>query len=434
MRRTRLLVVSPDFAPSALIGAKRPTKLVIRMRDYGWEPYVLTVLQQCCHHLDPSAPMAEVSQASVVRLPCYSMWQHSSGWRQARPGFGSLTAKVYRLISKITWPFLPIDIWYPWSLIATSCGVDLVRREKIGLMWASAPSLSGVHLAHRIWRRTGIPYIVDFRDVRRVPDGAKLPLQFKRAMRLEKKIVENAAGITYTAPAQIDDLHTLYSGSRNIPSELIHNWFERKEHAPEEPFDKPTILYGGSLYGRTRNLEGFFEALVRLAREQEEPNKGLQFLHFGIEAEKDYFVQKVNEYSLDGVVRLRELLPSRQFESHCRNADILLLVVGRNEGLVEHVKAIPGKIYDYFAVNRPILLIGPEDCEAGKLVKKLKRGIVVADNKPEEIARAIRLLLDREKVRSTLDLSDAAVQDFEVDAVLGKLGTFFGEVYKSHQR
>jgi hypothetical protein len=53
MRKTKLLVVSPDFAPSALIGAKRPTKLVIRMRDYGWEPYVLTVLQQivkdtCC--------------------------------------------------------------------------------------------------------------------------------------------------------------------------------------------------------------------------------------------------------------------------------------------------------------------------------------------------------------------------------------------------
>ena len=105
-----------------------------------------------------------------------------------------------------------------------------------------------------------------------------------------------------------------------------------------------------------------------------------------------------------------------------------MVFVGRTIGLDEHEKAIPGKIYDYMAARRPILVVGPNGCAAGKIVENVRRGLCVPDDNEKMLARAIKRLLDPNQRDSLIDLSDEAVQDFEEKTVVPNIVKFFDYV------
>lgn len=427
--KSKLLIVSPVFAPMAASGAKRATRLAIKIRDYGWLPYVITTPPQHYDSTDPSAPMSSLENIPIIRISCRSVWHNSKWWRRARPGIPLLFAGICRALSKITMPLLPTDDWFPWSLLSTSAGINLVRDNKIDVIWASAPPLSALHLAYRIWKRTGVPYVVDFRDVRH---NFAAPRLAKLAIRSERTVVENAAGITYVAPKQIDTLHSMYYKSTQIPSELIYNWFDplQLDTHNVHNFARPTILHGGILYGGVRRVDGFFAALAKLRKSETYKSRQFQFLHLGLKAEMPFLTQKVGQYAVEDIVFLQNTIPEKEFESYCRGADILLLVVGHDTAETEHADAIPGKLYDYLAARRPILVVGPKGCEAGKIVRRIRRGIAVSDDDPDEIAGAIRLLLNPQDSSDLLDLSDAAAKEFESDTVVSRLSAFLKRVYE----
>jgi glycosyltransferase involved in cell wall biosynthesis len=93
-----------------------------------------------------------------------------------------------------------------------------------------------------------------------------------------------------------------------------------------------------------------------------------------------------------------------------------------------HAGAIPGKLFTYLSSGRPILVVGPAGCEAGRIVEKHNRGIAVASDDVAGLTDAVARLLDGRGRNGALDLSPQAVQSFEAQTVLGELATFFDEV------
>jgi len=426
----RLLVLARDFAPSTRIGGQRPLKLVRRIREFGWEPYVLTAPTRCQQPVDLGIGQDVLSTTHIETVPCWSLWRHTEDWRIAPNGWRKTLSMMGKLIAKLTYPLVPIDVDYPWMLAASRRAVSMVRRYHIDLIWATTPPLSCLSLARHIRQKTGVPCVVDFRDVRHIADPLHMPRRLKSIIAAEGDALRDAAGLTYVSPPQVDILTQRHPFLAELPRCLIYNWFESTEAATCRPrhFERPTIVHGGSLYSGQRRLDGFMSALAILRQRDPEGVGGVRFLHHGGPQDVAYLERHVSDHDVGEMVELRPSLPRGEFLSACHGARILLLVVGGNMGIQEHAGAIPGKLYDYFFACRPILVVGPPDCEAARLVTRLNRGLAAADDSPEQIANALERLLRGEGESDKPDLTLDAVREFESSYAVEKMAKFFFQV------
>jgi len=433
MMPKNLLIIAPFFCPSAIVGAKRSNKLALRIGAEGWRPYVLTISENCCQSIDASAPVEQLqAAASITRVPCWSMWWHSTWWAQSRPGLPLFMAKIRRAIAKATEWALPTNAWWPWTVAAVKSGVSIVKEHNIDLIWASAPPVGALDLARRISRRTGVRYVADIRDVSVSQDTAELAKKHRKLLVCERKALEGASGVTYVAPSQIELLKELHQCAADLPHKLIYNWFDRSEtdSIPSHSFENPTILHGGSLYGGHRRLDAFMEALSDTIGERSFA-RNLRFVNHGPACDHGYLRQEAARCGVTAAVDLAESISSRDFAERCRGAAILLLVVGRTTVDSVHAQAIPGKLFDYFAAGRPILVVGPKDCRAGVMVERLNRGIAAPDDNPALIGEAIAKLLQGHGVSDRLDLSFEAVSEFESTCAVGNMANFLRSVCDS---
>jgi len=72
-----------------------------------------------------------------------------------------------------------------------------------------------------------------------------------------------------------------------------------------------------------------------------------------------------------------------------RQADTLVVVTG---GAARRSVAT-GKLFEYLAADRPILVLG-EETEAARIVRETRSGFIASADRPEEIAKALQRALD----------------------------------------
>lgn len=54
----------------------------------------------------------------------------------------------------------------------------------------------------------------------------------------------------------------------------------------------------------------------------------------------------------------------------------------------------PGRIYDAFTIKRPVVFIGPSECEISKLLEDYQAGITIPQGEPDLLAKTIKHLRD----------------------------------------
>ena len=427
----RLLIVTAFFPPAAVIGSQRPLRLARSMPDHGWEPIVLTMAPGCYQPADWTTVQEIPVHTHVETVPCWSFWNHSQWWDLADPGIRRLAAGARRAIAKCTRPLVPVDRYYPWVIAATGKGSSMARRFDVNLIWATSPPVSCLSLARRIALRARVPYVADFRDVWQANEPERLTWRERSVAKAERSILQDTAGITYVAPEQIDVLCARHPFAAEKPHSLVYNWFDAGDVDACSPtaYRRPTILHGGALYGGSRRLDGFLTALVKLQYRDRTDRDQLQFLQLGDRrGDAAYISRLVEELNMGRMVDVRPSLPKREFLEACMAADILLLVIGHDQGGTLHSAGLPGKLYTYLSAGRPILVVGPPNCEAAKLVTRLNRGIAVEDDEPEQIASAIERLLRREGVAGPLALNLEAVRAFETSSMVGRMAEFLSSL------
>lgn len=415
----RLLIITAEFPPSRAIGGQRPYKLARRIREFGWEPFILTMPPACQYPIDWTLGKEVVERTGRVLVSCWSPWRHANCYG---PGYsGGILGIASKVINRLTYRFVPTDQDWTWPLAATGPGVEIVRREKIDLIWATAPWWSTFVLARRISRRTGVPFVMDFRDIWQ--PSARQNRQQRRYMELEVKLLQEAVGVTFVTPEQEDVIDSRAPLMRQKPRCLVHNWFDVQEDIGTErrTFEGPTILHGGTLYGGIRRVEGFFEALSLLRRNGASSARDVRFTQFG---SGEWDASLVSRLGLGQAVQVRAGVSRTEFFAWCRGADILLLVIGHDLGIYQQAGSMPGKLYDYMRVGKPILVIGPRGCYAGEVVQRCRRGLAAADDDPPAIAEAIGRLLRGQGSDGPLDLSMEAVKEFEASQMVRKLADF----------
>ncbi|HOW96213.1 MAG TPA: glycosyltransferase family 4 protein [Kiritimatiellia bacterium] len=360
----KVLVISYLFPPRGGVGVIRIAKFCKYLPEHGWRPIVLTTEAPAEMSRDAEL-LAEVEASSVlVRMPL------PPGGR--RRGFPEVSIR--------------------WRRPAIAQALRLAREEGVAAIFSSGDPVVNHLVAGEAARRSGRPWLADFRDEWAVnPEFIRSPFQRARADRWERDILEKAdAVVSVTAP--VVDMLVEKGGGPAAKYHLIPNGYDGAvlSALPSAPArrDRFTITFTGHLPNPADMLP-VLKALrlmlsLRLAREDE--------LLLRLVGDFEHF-RHDEAMGLSGLVR--KIPPGSHREALLRqqDSDLLLSVSDARRGRY----AVSVKLYEYMASGRPVLAVAPAGSLMADYVARSRTGRAADPARPDEIADAIAYFFARWK-------------------------------------
>lgn len=285
-------------------------------------------------------------------------------------------------------PDLELVGWVPFALPRA---LALTKRHHFDCVITSSPPQSA-HLIGLAIQQRGIPWVADLRDGWSFePSGDRFPPGRRRRLdrALEEAVLSRADGAVGVTPPIAEDLRDRVN--RRVVT--ITNGFDPDEIDPavaaagEAPVssDRFTVAYTGTLAYGGASPQPLLDGVRRLRDRDPEVAAKLELVFAGPMSGTD--LEELRAPDLDDVIRVVGAVPRGEALGLQRAADALVLFVdGRRPSIAT------GKLYEYLASGRPILVIG-EGSVAARIVTDVGAGLVVASDAPEAAADALAALV-----------------------------------------
>jgi hypothetical protein len=257
----------------------------------------------------------------------------------------------------------------PWIIPAFLKGRKLVRQSNLDVIFATGSPWSGLITGYLISKSTGKPLVVDFRDpwVNNPFHQSKGELLDRWGARLEKKVVNHAAAVSLnTEPLMEEFLQRYPELNRDkffvMPNGFDNADFEKVEPDPRDSKDSDIVLcHAGFLYG-VRDPAALLDAIRHVNNTRNANALRLIFQQIG-NVELDYNLsERYQDMIKEGTLILDPPKGYLKCIKTLKAADVVVNVQPATKS------QIPSKLYDYLAINRPIISLTPPDGALGKLI------------------------------------------------------------------
>ena len=278
----------------------------------------------------------------------------------------------------------------PWILPAIIRGVRTVRKHNINVIFATGSPWSGLVSGYVISRLTGKPLIVDFRDpwMNNPFHQSKGKLLDDWSARLERRIVRHASAVSLnTYPLQSEFLQRY----PDIPATkffVMPNGFDPADFKDIEPEPRTTeggtlrLCHAGFLYG-VRDPAVLLEAIRKANTALTSLGKRITFRQIG-DVNLGYDItERFSDLISNGSLILDRARPYKECLSALASADIVVNVPPGTR------TQVPSKLYDYLAINKPILNITSPDGALGELVLSKQLGDLVSFDQEAELTELL---------------------------------------------
>ncbi|RED99550.1 glycosyltransferase family protein [Marinoscillum furvescens] len=401
----KILIISCFTLPADVIASYRTMAYLKHFKTFGYEPTVLT-------HYGGMKAQKEVTfedyeYGRIIRIP----------------NEPSLFGNIVRLFERI--PIInKISILARWAmgyLDASSDSIDsyynmkaycvnLLDIRQYDLMIGIFSPHHHLKLCYQLHMRFQIPYVLDFRDLwsNRIMARNYHPNITERFQDLLdgyywKKWLSKALFFTITSEPWKARLERLTP----VKGYLITNGFEEESFTlqPSELHDEFVVLHAGSLYEHQK-INIFLAGVKQFIETCKPINFKVKFIggdrSSGIEGDRFGFmhapVKRIRRYLnadyCDVTHRVDKKIILRMMSS-----SQLLLFLGHSE--IEGWYS--GKIFDYLASRRPILLVPDDSSVVSKLIKETKSGFIA--NTPERVYMCLQLAYSQWKANGNFRYS-----------------------------
>lgn len=436
----KILIVSWYFPPSNTMGALRVGKLAGYLLSRGHDVRVLSARDvprpQNLRQEFPEDRVVRTRWLDVNRLPrAAAQWRRRrskdarAGTRPAsgreagpnsdrKPQGGATNASLASRLGALYANALNLpDAYVGWIPYAAAAGRRLVRSNRPELIFASGPPFTGLVVGHILARSCRLPWVAEFRD-RWADDPYYPPPPWRHGLEkmLERRLARSAAAlVTVSAPWAAD-----YRQKYGKPTETIYNGFDPNDFgapgggAPEP--DLLRIVHTGRIYPGRRDPSPLFRA-IRLMNGA----RRVRMAFYG--AEDSQVMPLAEAHQVADLVEIHPHVPYDQSLAAQREADVLLFMQWndpREQGNV------PGKLFEYLAVRRPILGLGLEVGVPASIIRDRSAGLF--SNDPGEIAAQISAWIDKKRQEGRIGpLPEAVRAGFARDEQFGRLETLLAE-------
>ncbi len=376
-----LLVIAFHYPPdNSSTGVLRTLKFTRHLLDHGWHSHVLTVPEDLYPSRDPALRAQIPPEVTLHRAPCQDA-RDRWGWRGRYPALLAIP-----------------DRFGSWRRPGIRAGWEVARRHGIRALFSTSPVPTAHRIALGLKRRTGLPWIADFRDPWAGGGGRGWSHRVDRI--LEGRVVTHADRIVANTLRSRQDFLDRYP--RLAPERVvaIPNGFDEEDFAAlpsPPPEDRFTLIYPGAIDPTNRHPGPLLSALGDLIRNGDLPVEGvrLRILGAGPAASRPWFRDLVAEEGLDSVLdTVGERIPYAQSLRILSGAGLLLVLnqpIGdaKEEALGYSRLMVPAKVYEFLRLGRPILAL----CDSGAvpdLLRETGAGWYCAPEDTEAIADRIR--------------------------------------------
>jgi hypothetical protein len=336
-----VLMIAFHFPPAAMgSGHLRTLAFARHLPALGWEPTVLSATRAAYTHVNLSNNELIPDGCRVQRAFSLDSGRHLA-IRGRYPGF--LAAP---------------DRWASWWPAAVWHGLRLIRQHHVEAIWSTYPIMTAHGVARTLSRRTGLPWIADFRDPvpNLVPGGNRYTAAAQA--RMERAVLRDATRIVFTTPGAMHDYAERYpEASAASKLSVIENGydeaaFEGISDPVSKNGQKPLIMvHSGLLYPDGRNPLPFFNALAQLKAAGRIKEGDLKVI-LRASGSVDAYAREIERLGLAGLVALGPSISHREALAEQAEADALLLFQGE-----KFDRQIPAKVYEYLRVGRPIFAL-----------------------------------------------------------------------------
>ncbi len=416
-----ILLVTALYPPSRQIGGRRVHRFAKGLRDRGWTVTVLCPKPPYMAPLDqqgPADPGIEMlhTDALVPRV-----WMRNRvGAPPQTPGPGQPAAVSLRSVLKRTVGQALALTEFPDELAGWMLPAMLaVVGRRFDVVLASAPPHTTLLLGAQVAQLTGAKLVLDYRDPWSELMSSDGSYGHERSFgpwlcQLHQWTEDRVLGRAQLVLGVTPQICRWLQPRTRAPIQFLPNSLDSAPPDPPLPRDRPQrLVYAGSL-AYERSLGSVLTALAVL-REPLGPDQ-VRLTYAGPHGDR-------LRHSAEAL-GVADYLDDHGVLGHAAS---LALYRGAAAGIVS-VSArtdysYPGKLFEVLAAGCPILLVGPAQCEAAKLVRELGAGVVDDGLDLASSVQTLRALLLREPGRPVgLENWLAGVQVGKLDGLLRGLG------------
>lgn len=380
-----ILMIVYSWPPRGGIGMLRPLKFAKYLPEFGWDPIILT---------PKKVPSSVYCDESIGKLPGVKVIKSDYidtiekvklklGIKYRR--INENTIKKYDEIKfstkkklilhfkKFVRDLLSIpDEFSGWYKPAVKTGMEIIKQEKINLIYSTSPPETSHLIAFKLKQETNLPWVADLRD----PWGT---------YRLEKKItIKNIINkiLEIKTLRYADKLITVSKPWKEMMEsylkkevEVITNGFDDEDFKGIYPkfSDKFIITYTGKLYNTHQNPEILLKVISNLIKEKKIDPKKLEINFYVYGNDQPDFENLSKKYNLEGIMYYRDQIPYNECLKKQMESTILPIFNWMDTGNIGK-GTIPGKVYEYMGAKRPILIVRSNSGMLEEIIKETNSG------------------------------------------------------------
>jgi glycosyltransferase involved in cell wall biosynthesis len=392
----KVLIISYYWPPSGGSGVQRWVKFAKYLPAEGWKPVVYTPSNPELIAVDKSLLEEIPGEVEVIKrkiVEPYAIYRRlfggnalgSSAGTEVNPISGRQKNFKRKLSLFIRGNFFIPDPRCLWVRPSVRFLKRYLEKHPVDVIVSTGPPHSMHLIGLKLSKKTGLPWVADFRDPwTKMFYFKHLELtkwSEKRHRALERKVLDGATAVVAVSPKVREDFQAMTS----TPVELITNGYDESDYRETFIADENFNVTHTGLFAADGNPETFWKVLA---------DKCSQDRVFS-EALRIRLVGKTDAEIVDSIrsAGLGEKLMNFGYKDHLtavreqRNATVLLLPLRQEP---EYEAVLPGKLFEYLASRRPILGIGQPDSAMAAIVAATHAGKVF----DWDDADAIRIYVD----------------------------------------
>lgn len=385
--KRKVLIVSFLFPPLHNIGAVRIGKFAKYLPEFNWDPIVLTADNM--RHLPQTIPV-EIDEKNVIRTCYFGLGDFIEQTLIAKNntsfpiqinkgGNATLKSKILKMIRLIrpiyTLPMMRTLLLEPigWYYYAVKKGLHIATKYNIDIIFSTYSPATSHFVASYLNRRTGIPWVAEFRDLWTLNHniGKTQPFYFIE-QQIEKRTLRNSNLLITASEPMTQEMEALHS-KKCI---TITNGFDEQDFIENIPLiPRFTITYTGNMYLGKQDPSPLFKAIARLIHEGRIIPGDLEVRFFGSSV-LDIISLLIKDFCLQQFVRIYDSVPLKESIKKQKESTVLLLLAWNDP---KEKGVYTAKIFEYLGATRPILVIGSKGSVIDELLVRTSSGVIATE-------------------------------------------------------
>jgi len=381
----KVLIITYYWPPGGGGGVMRWLKMSKFLPELGWQPVIYTPENPDPSVIDESLSKEIHKDIIEIKTPIwepYDFYRKITGKKSGekfKSGYISEASEgnwKNKISVFIRGNFLIPDPRKFWIKPSIKNLTKYLNENPVDLIISTGPPHSMHLIALGLKKKFDIPWIADFRDPWTDIDFyAKLRLTKwadKKHHKLELKVLTTADHVVTVSLGCAADIERI--AHRKI--EVINNGFDPTDYNFELPkLDETFTVSHFGAFNKDRNPSALWIAMNELSQADPEFKRLLRIKLIGQTDQS--VIADIEKNNLQENLMVQEHLPHHDGLIELSKSQVLLLPLND----APNVKGIlPGKMYEYMALRRPILALGPTDADYAAILRETNAGIPLGFN------------------------------------------------------